>query len=175
MWILVLHVRGRSNPLKVCAVALESWEWKAAITSVQCITTWCVKELYVQTLMFINITHTTWKYSSVKWKFVIAEKTTYRNRSEEVQRIVAGVIFRVGPKMTEHDEVFLIHVSQVSPAVTQGHKLGSTCWWSLCTACRGRGVNCEESSVCCTHSWSRRKKTDTLAYRPFNSRYDTGF
>lgn len=95
----------------------------------------------MQALMFINITHTACKHSSVKWKFVRAEKMTYRDRSDKVQRIVAGVIFCVGPKMTEHDEVFLIHVSQVSPAVTQGHKLGSTCWWSLCTACRGRGVN----------------------------------
>lgn len=66
------------------------------------------------------------------------------------------------------------YVPQGSPAVTQGHRLASTGWLSLCTACRVRGASWEENSASCTHSWSWRSETDTPAYRPFSSRYVRG-
>lgn len=53
-------------------------------------------------------------------------------------------IGRYSLQMTEYDYVFffaVLSVPKVNPAVTWGHKLGSTCWWSLCMVCRARGVS----------------------------------
>lgn len=65
----------------------------------------------------------------------------------------------------------LVCVLKANPAVTRGHRLASTGWWSLCMACRAKGVNWGGNCVCCTRSWKWRRGIDTLAYRPSSSRY----